>query len=173
MATEAQIGAAARGGHTKPTGAGYLADDHLFAGATLGLDPGEAGGAEMFARRVANRHACSAPRRLREAQRTGNRKLIDDVARHPAAYCGHPRHDEDVEWLGEVLQWLGLRPTRRPGPPRKVFRAQRPQMPERGRCPSCRRMVALRVDGTVAAHRLTRGGEPCDGRGAQPVQEEA
>lgn len=164
MATDAQIGAAARG-DSKPTGAGFLADDHLLAGATLGLPDDEAGAAEMFARIIANRHRCGAPRRLREAQRTGNQALIADVARNPAAYCTHPAHDEDVEWLGEVLQWLGLRPTPAPVRRRDAVTARPKHRERRGRCRECGKRQAIRADGTVRGH----GG--CPGE-SQPPQEE-
>lgn len=141
---------------------------HQLGGASIPLGGGEKTDTELFVRRRSNRHACQAPTRLAEAERAGWQQMADDVRAHPAAYCTHPRHDDDAAAMAEVLQMLGLRPTPRPVRRSDALTA-RPRAERRhGRCPVCRRVKNLRKDGTVSPHKA--GGAPCDGEGQRPEE---
>lgn len=160
MATEQWIASAARPDKIKAVGAGFLADDHALAGAgiTYGTDAAESVAAEMFVRRVFNRHDCRAARRRAEDGR------MDWV--RTRYECTDPRHEADVAAMAEALQWLGLRPTPPPARRRDAITARPKARRRRGRCAECGRRQDLRADGTVRAH----GG--CPGEGQPPAKEE-
>lgn len=166
MATEQWIASAARPDKIKAVGAGFLADDHALAGAgiTYGTDDAESVAAEMFVRRVFNRHDCRAAKRRAEDGR------MDWV--RTRYECTDPRHEADVAAMAEALQWLGLRDTPRRKRRADAITARPPADARRGRCPSCRRIKNLRKDGNLTAHR-TPGGTPCSGEGERPIEEDA
>lgn len=147
-------------------GAGFLGEDHVFAGITGGLDQGDAAAAERAVRRMLNRHGCQAAALLAEAVERGWQNKAARIRQNPAAYCNHPRHGEDALLLGEALQWLGLRPTPAPVRRRDAVTARPKQRERRGRCRGCGKRQAIRVDGTVRGH----GG--CPGEGLAPKEDE-
>ncbi|WUI02079.1 hypothetical protein OHR68_09815 [Spirillospora sp. NBC_00431] len=114
MATSDQIDAAAALGRRAkaPSSDTFMTGAHALGGAYAGQGDPERAAAEMFVRRVMNRHDCQAARRHAEDQRMG--------WVHMRYVCDDPRHDEDVAALAEALEWLGLRPTVRTGKPRRV-----------------------------------------------------
>lgn len=162
---------------SKPVGSTELAGQSVMYGASVGVDAGEAAVVEDRVRRRANRHRCQAPARLREAlaaaQQDGPRAaaaavLAGKIAADPGAYCGDPRHGEDAAWLAEVLELLGLRETVRRRTRGDAISA-RPRS-DYGRCGTCGHRHALKLDGTLSAHRTNRYGEPCPGSGEKPVE---
>lgn len=58
--------------------------------------------AHRMVRRLANRHNCQAPARLRALHATSIRPV------NPAQLCDDPRHSDDVTAANTVLQMLGL-----------------------------------------------------------------
>ncbi|MFC9973603.1 hypothetical protein ACFVH6_22180 [Spirillospora sp. NPDC127200] len=146
----------------------------LLAAATVTDD--EQRRAARLVRLMANRHHCTAPTLLHGLLRLASHAgaLTPAVllcaalaAADPATACTHPDHHTHARDAHTALQLLGLATTARdPG----IRRHSRGTWRRTGRCTVCKIRRNLTNDGVLHHHK--RDGQPCDGGGRPPVQEE-